>query len=353
MNAPLRSGSENAPLPVSIQEAGDLLDIYLNADVPAFLWGEPGTGKSAIARASAARRGWRFIDFRALLRDPVDLRGLPTVDVAAGLARWLPPADLPNADRDGPEGLLFLDELNAASPMMQAACFGLVLDRAVGEYRLPPGWRIAAAGNRAEDRAAAQRMPTALANRFAHIFVRSRGKDVVDGWLAWAATAGIHPAVRAFIFLRGADFLHAFDARTVDACPAFPTPRAWESVSRVADAPARLRHAAVAGLIGRAGADEFEGFVRLYQTVPGIVVDALRDPDRAEIPADLSVRYAVATALANKADRSNFANVVRYAGRLPGDVAVVPVVDAIRRKPDLRETAAFADWSVRHADVVL
>lgn len=348
----MANASADTIAPVSISEASDVLETYFEADIPAFVWGPPGSAKSAAVRQLAARRGIPLFDFRALLRDPVDLRGLPTVDHAAMLARWLPPAELPNADRDGPEGIFFMDELNAAGPMMMAACFGLVLDRMAGEYRLPPGWRIVAAGNRAEDRAAAQRVPSALANRFAHIFIDPRGSAAVESFLAHAAAAGFHPAVRAFIYLRP-ELLYCFDPKSVDASPAFPTNRSWEMVSRVAGARPGIRHAAVSGIVGRAAADEFEGFVRLYETVPGIVVKALTDPDAAEIPSDLSALYAVATALASKADRSNFANVVRYAARLPGDVSAVAIIDAVRRLPSLKETSAFASWSVKNSNVIL
>jgi MoxR-like ATPase len=64
------------------------------------------------------------------------------------------------------DGILFLDELNAAPPLVQAACYQLVLDRRLGEYRLPDGWSIVAAGNRETARAITHRMPSVLANRF-------------------------------------------------------------------------------------------------------------------------------------------------------------------------------------------
>jgi MoxR-like ATPase len=84
--------------------------------------------------------GIRLIDIRAILLDPVDLRGLPTVE--QGRVAWAIPAFLPE---DG-AGILSVDELNAAPPLVQAACYQLVLDRALGEYRLPDGWTVFAAG---------------------------------------------------------------------------------------------------------------------------------------------------------------------------------------------------------------
>lgn len=123
---------------------------------PVFIWGPPGVGKSSLIAQLAIAASVSLQDIRALLFDPVDLRGLPYV--VEGRSKWAVPDFLP---ADG-EGLLFLDELNAAPAMVQAAFYQLVLDRKLGEYILPPGWVIIAAGNRDGDRAHTTRMPTPL-----------------------------------------------------------------------------------------------------------------------------------------------------------------------------------------------
>ena len=147
---------------------------------PAFLWGAPGVGKSQVVAQVAAALGLRLIDIRAVLLDPVDLRGLPTVE--DGKAAWAIPAFLP----ENGAGILFLDELNAAPPLVQAACYQLVLDRALGEYHLPEGWSVFAAGNREGDRAVTSRMSSALANRFVHLSF----EPDLDDWSRWAMGPG-------------------------------------------------------------------------------------------------------------------------------------------------------------------
>ena len=77
------------------------------------------------------------MDVRALLLDPVDLRGIPWRD-SADRTRWAPPAFLPPTDDPG-RWLINLEELPSAVPMVQAALYQLVLDRKVGEYELPDG----------------------------------------------------------------------------------------------------------------------------------------------------------------------------------------------------------------------
>ena len=78
---------------------------------------------------------------------------------------FVPPDFLPTKSK----GILFLDEMNSAPRAVQAAAYQLILNRKIGEYELPVGWAVVAAGNRAGDRAVVNDMPSALANRLVHI----------------------------------------------------------------------------------------------------------------------------------------------------------------------------------------
>ena len=118
-------------------ELAATLALLVEARQPTLVWGPPGTAKSMIAQQVAADAGRQYVDVRALLLDPVDLRGIPWRD-SADRTRWAPPAFLPPADDPG-RWLINLEELPSAVPMVQAALYQLVLDRKVGEYELPEG----------------------------------------------------------------------------------------------------------------------------------------------------------------------------------------------------------------------
>ena len=133
---------------VSIGRLQKLMYIYVQKKKPFFIHGAPGIGKSSIVKQIANEKSVGFIDLRLALMDPTDLKGIPFYDKDSHTALWAPPAFLP---KDG-EGILFLDELNAAPPSVQASAYQLILDRQVGEYILPDGWAIVAAGNREGDR---------------------------------------------------------------------------------------------------------------------------------------------------------------------------------------------------------
>ncbi|NCC26299.1 MAG: MoxR family ATPase, partial [Deltaproteobacteria bacterium] len=222
------------------------LETVIHIRQPVFLWGAPGVGKSQVVAQVAARRSLELVDVRAVLLDPVDLRGIPRID-AQGNAVWCPPSFLP---RSG-QGVLFLDELNTAPPLVQAACYQLILDRKLGEYILPEGWVIVAAGNRESDRSVTHRMPSALANRLIHLDF----DPDLDDWLVWAEQADIDARLRAFLRFRP-KLLHVFDPTRNEK--AFPSPRSWEFASRVMRSGARwsTMRELLKGAVGESAAAE-------------------------------------------------------------------------------------------------
>ena len=139
-------------------ELASTLALLVEARQPCVVWGPPGAAKSMIAQQVAADANRQYVDVRALLLDPVDLRGIPWRDTA-DRTRWAPPAFLPPSDDPG-LWLINLEELPSAVPMVQAALYQLVLDRKVGEYELPEGASLIACGNRESDRGVVHRMPT-------------------------------------------------------------------------------------------------------------------------------------------------------------------------------------------------
>jgi ATPase family associated with various cellular activities (AAA) len=300
---------------------------------PIYLWGAPGVGKSSVVRQAAQALGLDLIDIRATLLDPVDLRGLPRLD--GDTAVWCPPAFLP---RDG-EGVLFLDELAQAPPLVQSACLQLVLDRKIGEYELPAGWSVVAASNRAEDRAGTHRLITPLMNRFVHLDL-----DVsADDWQQWAVGVNVSPEVRAFLRYRPA-LLFRFDPAVSER--AFPTPRAWQFVSDVLTrTPDDLVHSVVSGCVGDGPAAEFIGFRKLFRELPDLDV-VLTRPDSAPVPREPAVLYALVGALVERcrSDRAPLAQFVTYALRLPEEFGVLALRDALAVNPKLVGLPAVQRW---------
>jgi hypothetical protein len=315
------------------------LEVLINARQPAHVWGGPGIGKSDIVRQVARKMGRDLRDVRAVLLDPVDLRGLPHVN-GDNRAHWCVPDFLP---RDG-SGILFLDELNRAPMLVQNACLQLVLDRQIGEYILPEGWDVVAAGNRLSDGGGVTKMNSALSTRFRHLDAEAD----LDQWCQWAIRADIQPVVIAFVRFRP-ELLYKFEAgeRT------FPCPRTHEAVSRMVacnPSPA-IEHDLYRGAYGDGAAVEFSAFMQLYRELPSI--DAiLLDPKHAPVPEKPASLFAVSCALGRRATVDNFDRVTQYLNRLSDEYNVMAVKDAVARDAGIAGTPVFTKWAIKHSDVV-
>lgn len=318
----------------------DVLD-YLKAGIPVALWGASGIGKTELVESIARQDlGMPLVDVRTNLIESVDVNGLP--HIRDDRSRFARPAFLPDVP-----SIIFWDEFNQGQIPVLNALMQVVLTNRAGEHALPAGTLHVVAGNRRSDRAAVQRVPGPLLKRFAHIDC----DPDVDTWSTWAESAGISPVLCAFMRFRPA--LLCTEAR--DDERAAPNPRAWSKVNAILPgAPDARRLRLVAGIIGEGPAAEFEAFFRAWRALPDINA-ILRDPDGAPAPANSepATHYAIAGALARRADRGNFANVLRYMGRLPRDFEIMVAIDAVKRDPSLTETAAFVAWAQRNQDVTL
>jgi hypothetical protein len=301
---------------------------------PCFLWGPPGSGKSSIVRRAAEQAQLELLDLRAVLLDPIDLRGLPRIENQT--ACWCPPSFLP---KDG-QGLLFLDELAQAPPLVQAACLQLTLDRRVGEYELPEGWNVIAASNRQEDRAGTHRLISPLLNRFIHLDLEINPDD----WQEWAVQANVAAEVRSFLRYRP-NLLFQFEPNAL--ARSFPTPRSWEFVSQVlARTPPELLHAVVAGCVGAGPAAEFAGFCQICRQLPDLD-EVLANPAAVSVPREPSVLYALVGALVERCrpgDPAKLLGLTQYATRLPDEFSVLAMRDALALHPKLISQPLAQQW---------
>ena len=214
---------ENIPQ-VTLGEAKKIISA-LAASQSVLLLSSPGVGKSAVIRQAAADAG---LECRSLLGTqiaPEDVSGIPRI--VGERSVFCPPRVLLPEDPAAKPFCLFLDELPACSPDIQKAFYSLLLERRVGEYPLPKGTWVVAAGNRAEDRSLVRSLSAALVNRVTILNV----KVSVPEWLRWARAAGVRHDVLSYIVYAP----HSLQ-RPVPATPApFSTPRAWESLARSLD----------------------------------------------------------------------------------------------------------------------
>ena len=323
---------------------------------PVMLWGPPGVGKSQLVGQVAKEVGIPIIDIRLSQLEPSDLRGIPfRVD---DWVEWAAPAMLPNQDRHGSSGVLFLDEITSAPPSVSAAAYQLILDRRLGDYEVPAGWAIMAAGNRTGDRGVTYTMPSPLANRFSHYDIEAN----LDDWVLWAYDSDIDERVIAFLRFRP-DLLFDFDPAHDPV--AFPSPRSWEFAHRAIRkfAGNDMLCGALQACVGAAAGLELHAFVRNLEQLPDI--DKILTGEISTVPTDLDLQYAVAAALVSRAvhlrknDEANiidiYSRLLAYAGNFKQkEMGVMLVADLHRAVgSDLFSAPGFPDWANQVADVML
>lgn len=203
----------------------------------------------------------RVLDLSSML--PEDLNGLPfrnddgTTSFAAHT--WLAEMCQPGAF-----GVLCLDDLPAAAPMMQVAARQVSLERRIHDHKLAPGIFIMVTGNRREDKSAASTLPAHFRNS---VMLLDVDLDV-DEWCKWVgAQEHMHQVIPAYLRFKREHL--SMVPKDADKRGAFATPRTWAKLAAqydVAEASDTLFDVA-SGLVGEGPATAFTAFVKVRQSL--------------------------------------------------------------------------------------
>jgi len=308
--------------------------------LPVFIWGAPGIGKSSIVKQIAKSQNLEFIDLRLSLLDPTDLKGIPFFNADTKEGVWAKPSFLPSVE--GSKGILFLDEINTAPPAVQASAYQLVLDRKVGEYELPEGWSIVAAGNRENDRGVVYKMPPPLANRFVHFEMEVDFND----WKSWAYSVNIESSIIAYLAY-DKSMLFTFDASSNEK--SFATPRSWEYVDKIikSDIESNLILDSISGAVGREAAIGYLSFKKVMHSLPDLnhILDGTLtriEEDDPKIVMALAIGL-VNTLLENGSDNA-INNVLKFSLELPSEFSIMLVKDMQQNNIDVEGSKEWGEW---------
>jgi hypothetical protein len=265
--------------------------------VPICIHGSPGVGKSSVVRQAAKDLGIDFIDVRLSQMEPCDIKGLPVPNKETKSMDWFINGSWPRGKDT--KGILFLDEITACDKSIAVAAYELILDRRLGTlYSIPDGWTVVAAGNTVTDRAVANAMSSALANRFMHFELEPN----VEDWFLWALNHHIHPAVIGFIQWRPS---YLFQMNNQNLQRGWPSPRSWENVSKMChichneDVLRKL----VYGLVGNAVGVEFMEYLKTsskFDDILKYMIDENLDIEEKFgklSKIEMSEKYAITSAL--------------------------------------------------------
>lgn len=323
---------------MTIAEAAKMLLLLIRSGVkttPMF-WSAPGMGKSSFVAQVAKELG---LEMKTIIVSQIvvsDLHGLPVPMPETEFFKYLAPDIFPSEGK----GILFLDEITQAVPTVQAVCQQLILEKRIGQYELPEGWVIVAAGNRKEDKAACYDMSTAVANRFLHFNIRCD----YDSWKHSFGFSNIHPQIVAFLGFKP-DLLHKMDIGT----PAWPSPRSWEAASNL-----HTLGVPIGCAVGPSVELEFNTYLRVYESLPDVEAVLAGKGKSVSWPKDAAVTYATCTALltrAMSASGDEMVNIMEWViGKAPEEWQHKVIFDFIQlaSAQKIKEKGAFYGMAVQN-----
>ncbi|MBR0040375.1 MAG: ATP-binding protein [Oscillospiraceae bacterium] len=242
----------NAPFRVEEHDELSLIRAYVEANIPVFLHGLSGDGKSDRVRQIDPQA----LDIELVNENPETINGRAVYNEAHDEIVDIKPVWLVKLERlceDGELHILFFDELTNATKQTQSVIFKIVLERFVNNrWPLPANARIVAAGNDRSESTSAHDLAEPLFGRFAHVYIRT----TVENWMPWAVRSRINPYVMEFLANNDLYLRTPFTGTEGNA-----DPRRWEMVSKALDSSGN-DFSLLGPIVGR---DAAEAFVRFFK----------------------------------------------------------------------------------------
>lgn len=250
-------------------------------------------------------------------------------------------------------GVIIVDEADKMDTDVKKVIGEAALSGRLGPHRLPKGWVVWMAGNRAQDRSGSTKELDHLINRRMEIDIQ----DDIESWLDWANTNGMMPLTQAFA---AQNPQIVFTDGVPDKQGPWCTPRslamadeyiraATGNTGDIPDDPLLVEE--IAGKIGTGAATQYFGFVRLEREMPKFE-KIIADPTKVKTPEKPDAQMLVVYNLAHRVDAKTIKPVITYVERMPKEFAVTFAKAACKRNPELVIDPAMREWSTKNATLM-
>lgn len=269
-----------------------LFTCAIEANVPVYLTGKPGIGKTEFISAFARRNGYEAILLSAPHLEPGDITGLPVESPSTdgkfrttfAMMEWI---DILN---NAPKAILFIDELPLASDDTRKTLLSLIQGHTAGIHKLGDHVRIVAAGNPMSWSMESVPLSEAMRTRLLHISWKSDRAE----WLEHHLTKYVHwtaPALPTDGDVMGEDACHQLDGilydspslidcddiTNLDPESPFNVNRSWDNVFDIIRViPSNdfeVLHYAMTGLVGEEPAAKVSAAMRYRLPVREVIKD--------------------------------------------------------------------------------
>lgn len=324
----------------------------LQTNEPTLITGAPGVGKTDIVTQACRDTKTRLILSHPVVSDPTDYKGMPAV-VTIGdekEAMFLPFGDLKELIDAKERTCFLLDDLGQAPGSVQASAMQLPLARRINGHVLSDDVIILAATNRREDKAGVQGILEPVKSRFC---IQNLDPDE-DDWISWANKEQLPAELIAYVRWRkseGKSCIYNFKP-TLDMTNS-PNPRNVARVGLMMNSglPKHLEYESFAGRVGEGWASEFCSFLKMFRSLPD-PDETIKNPEKASVPKEPSVMFALLGALVGRCKTENFPNIVKFSNRISNEFSVMLIKDCVSKNTSLAKTQAFVDWSIGHKDII-
>lgn len=354
---------------LNIEHIPTIISRAVKANTTVLLLGPPGCSKTTQIGQWCEGAGYWLLNFVATQRNQPDVAGFVIPhkrEDGVMVTVYTMSAILATAwamyNKDGRPGLINIDEIMSADPLMKKAIASFVSERKIDEHELPPGWHIIMTGNRMKDRAGVTTTPMQLLNRISMVEVA----PTFVGWRPWAVDYGVHPLyitameqnesaliskevpVEAVPYSTLRSYTYAHDAHMA----AFSTAELESSSELPLD---DVSSDMIAGFIGAPAAAILFAHLENWVHLPSRA-EILADPDHAKLPPKehLAAQYTAAEMVVSMATRTNIDTVWRYASRMPRELLVATAQKTLQKdRRLLMGGKVFSTWCKNESEFLL
>jgi len=295
----------------------------LLAKFPVLIRGRHGIGKSEIVYQKADELGLPIVERRASQMTEGDLLGLPKV--TKNVTQWLAPEWLHRACNEAV--VLFLDEVDRATPEVRQGIFELCDSRKIAGYTLHPDTLIFAAVNGGEHGAQYQvgEMDPAELDRYTVFDV----EPTVEDWLAWAKSK---VSVELWDFINQ-NHSHLEHKDEYEPNKVYPSRRSWVRLDKALRSIGKVEFGTTLyhlshSFVGQEAAVALNDFIKNYKRQ--VLVSDIIDDGKFELVKDFAnndhlalIEKMKATDLFNNPMSSNqLLNLAEYFVSLPSEIAM-------------------------------
>lgn len=341
------------------------MEMLFEAGITVIIKSKPGQGKTSMLKQYAADQGpdHGLFELNGSLANVPDFMGwfyrtqeqyvdYDGNDVTLDTGRYTTPYFLFDKFSGRPacqfrRGTIVIEEYGQTDLDLKKALGQTTLEKRVGQHPLPAGFNIVLLSNYDTDRSAVGRDYDFLINRRAELHMH----NTIDNWLVFAHAKGMLNMSMAFASIENHK---VFEGETPKDQGPFLTPRSMELLDDfmkvVVNAKADISEdplvrITASGIVGSGAAHQYIAFAGLRSKIPSIA-QIIKDPDGTRVPDKTDQQMFLVFNMADKADKDNIKQLVRYMARLLPDMAVAFYRNALMRDRSLMQCREFGDWAV-------